>query len=261
MAGATQAARREQRAEHIEAPHLVDASARGRQKVSVVLPAHTEAAVIGPLAVSFLEAARRAAWEVEVIVVDDGSTDGTSEAARRAAGGDPRVRVLRRESCGGYGRALRSGFEAAVGDWIFFTDGDGQFEADSLPGFLGVADDGLAELIVGVRRPRSDSPSRRAMGWAWSRLVRGVFRVEASDVNCAFKMMRREDVERMALGSDGALINAEIFHKARRAGLRVHERPVTHLSRLTGRATGARPEVIGRALGELLRYRLRTLWR
>lgn len=239
---------------------LIAEAAADTPWLTVVLPAHNEAENIGPVSVGFLEAGRSVGRSVEVLVVDDGSSDGTAEALREHPGGDDAsIRVVRHEVNAGYGGALRTGFREARGEWVFFTDSDGQFDAASLPGFL----EGLGrlpvDLIVGYRYPRHDRWHRRALGRLWTGTVQTLLGVRARDVNCAFKVMRRSDLQRMELTARGALINAELLHKARRRGLTLEERPVRHLAREHGEASGARPDVIGRALWELARYRLRSV--
>jgi glycosyltransferase involved in cell wall biosynthesis len=232
-----------------------------RPWVSIVLPAHNEALVIGAVAQGFLAAAEGAGRSAEVIIVDDGSHDGTAQVVRDIAAVDSRVRLVHRPRCGGYGKALTDGFDAADGEWVFFTDGDGQFGAEPFEGFLARAAEGDVDVIAGYRHPRSDPMGRRLLGKTWSSLVRGAFRVRARDINCAFKLIRGDALASMGLTSAGALINAEIFHKARRAGLRVVELPVSsHRPREVGTATGAKPQVIGLAVVELVKYRLGTLW-
>jgi glycosyltransferase involved in cell wall biosynthesis len=228
--------------------------------LTVVLPAHNEVENIGAVAVSFLTAAKALGRPCEVVVVDDGSTDGTVEALRAHPGGNhPALRVVKHGRNAGYGGALRTGFREARGRWVFFTDSDGQFEASSLAPFLEGLDEQGVDLIVGYRYSRHDRWHRRALGRVWTGTVRTLLGVRARDVNCAFKVMRRTDLERMKLEADGALINAELLHKARRMGLNLAQRPVPHLSRKHGEASGARPDVVGRALWELARYRLRSV--
>lgn len=229
--------------------------------VSVVLPAHNEAPHIGQVASSFLRAALSLGREAEVLVVDDASSDGTAQAVREAQRQhlEGRLRLIRRPQQGGYGEALRTGFAQARGEWVFFTDGDGQFLAEDLPGFLADLEQGRADMVLGYRHPRRDKAHRRALGRAWTALMRGMFRVHVRDMNCAYKVVRRRDLSRMQLASQGALINAELLHKARRLGLRSVQRPVRHQARHAGQASGARPEVIARALWELTRYRFTSL--
>jgi len=230
--------------------------------LSIVLPAHNEADHIGVVALGFLRAAERTGRSAEVLVIDDGSTDDTAGAVRAWPGGDdPRVRIIRRERCGGYGKALISGFHHARGEWVFFTDADGQFSPDELPGFLDAIDGDQPLMIAGYRNPRRDNAPRRLLGKAWTAVVRAVLRVESRDVNCAYKVMRKADLDAMALLSSGAMINAELLHKARRLGVQLRERPVTHLPRLSGEQSGARPDVMARALYELARYRAESAQR
>lgn len=228
--------------------------------ISIVLPAHNEAPHIGHVAADFLLAARSLGKRAEVIVVDDASSDGTSDAVyEKLDRNDPDVVVVRRESQGGYGAALLSGFSAARGTWVFFTDGDGQFSGEDLPGFLQGLEEDQSDMILGYRHPRQDRLSRRALGKAWTLMMRQMFRVKVRDMNCAYKVIRRSSLDAMKLKSRGALINAEMLHKARRMNLSNLQRPVRHLERSAGEATGARPEVIARALFELARYRVQTL--
>lgn len=229
-----------------------------RPWLSVVLPAKDEALNIGRVVRSYLAAAEQLGT-CEIVVVDDGSEDDTANEVR--AINDDRVRLVQRDVCGGYGRALITGFEAATGQWVLFTDGDGQFSADNLERFLepiGCANTNV-DMIVGYRHPRADDLFRRLLGRTWTSLIHTMLKVEISDLNCAFKVMRNTDLKRMELNSDGAMINAELMHKARRMNLRFTERPVTHQARLHGTATGANPKVVGRAIWELTQYRIRTL--
>ncbi len=221
-----------------------------RPSLSLVLPARDEARNIG----AALERARlvlgRLCKEYEILVVDDGSRDATAAIAARF----PEARVLRHPSGRGYGAALRTGLAASRMEWIAFTDADLQFEIAELERLLAVAD--AADLVIGVRAPRRDPWRRRLLGAVWNALVRSLLGLPVRDVNCAFKLLRREAVAKLPLHSAGAAINAELLARAVARGLRVREVPVSHFPRRAGRPSGARPAVIARALVELVR-----LWR
>jgi glycosyltransferase involved in cell wall biosynthesis len=189
----------------------------------------------------------------EIIVVNDGSADRTGAIADRLAAEDGRIRAVHHRANAGYGMALRSGFAAATKNYVFYTDGDGQFDIAELGKLLAMRD--AADIISGYRERRRDSFLRRlnARGWGW--LVQRVLRFRCRDVDSAFKLYRREIFDRIALRSTGALIDAEVLARATRLGYTIAATPVRHLPRLAGAQTGAKLRVIGRAFRELLGLR------
>jgi glycosyltransferase involved in cell wall biosynthesis len=222
--------------------------------VSAVLPAYNEEAIIADTARTMARVLRGLVPDYEVIVVNDGSRDATAACVEAVSREDAAVRLISHPVNRGYGAALATGFSAAAKDWIFITDGDKQFDVSELAGFLPAMDG--CDLVIGFRHPRRDPLMRRLNGWGWNRLVRLLFGAVARDVDCAFKLFRREVWESIRVESGGATFSAEFLIKARRAGFLVREQRVTHLPRTAGRATGARPDVILRAFRDLFRLRL-----
>ena len=154
----------------------------------------------------------------------------------------------------GYGAAIRSGFVTATLPWLFFTDADGQFGLRELPALLPYT--ARADIVAGYRLRRRDPWFRRLYAFLFGRvLVRAVLGVHVRDLNCAFKLIRRDLVAGLDLKSDGALINAELLGKAQRGGARIVEVGVHHLPRRGGTQTGGNPRVIERAFWELLALR------
>ena len=192
----------------------------------------------------------------EIIVVDDGSADGTAALADRLARDDPAVRVVHHARNQGYGTALKSGFAAARQDWVFLMDSDGQFDPTELPGFIDAAS--RADFVLGYRVERADATHRRLFAKLWARLMRVLLGVRVRDVDCAFKLMRRSYLAAMPLEAGGAFLSAEMLAKALRLGARFAERPVKHLPRRAGRQTGGSVKVLLRAFYELGRLWLRV---
>jgi glycosyltransferase involved in cell wall biosynthesis len=221
--------------------------------VSVVLPCLDEADNVAEAVRLASLAGRRAAWAYEVIVVDDGSTDGTFAVASALAARDPAVRVVVHGRNLGYGAALRTGIAVARQPWILLTDADGQFDLTQLDEFLPFAED--HDLLVGHREARQDPLHRRVSARAWNALVRAVFGLPVRDVDCAFKLVRRERVQGLVLVSSGAMISTELLVRCLAEGARLKELDVRHRPRTAGRQSGNDPRVVARAFKELAALR------
>lgn len=222
-------------------------------ELSLIYPVFDEAPNVVPLLEQTRLFAAGLGASYEVIVVDDGSRDGSAEVVRRAGERDPRIRLVRHAANQGYGAALRSGLREARGRLVFFTDADLQFDLSELHALLDHADE--FDVVAGYRSPRRDPWPRRVLAFGWGTLVRSVFGLRVRDIDCAFKLFRREVIDGIPIGSIGAFVNTEILLRAQRAGFRILQVPVTHRPRRHGRQSGARPRVIGRALLELIRFR------
>ncbi len=219
--------------------------------LSLFYPMYNEEENIEEAAARALRVLPALADSFEVILVDDGSRDRTGEIADRLAAADPRIRVVHHPGNRGYGAALRSGIRAARHPWIFYTDGDNQFDLGEMPRFLALRD--RCDLVIGYRSPRSDPFIRRVNAAVYNLAVGILMGVWVKDVDCAYKLFRASIFDGMELVANGATIDLEILARARRRGARIVELPVRHYPRLHGSQTGANLKVIGRAFRELFR--------
>jgi len=187
--------------------------------------------------------------DYEIIIVNDGSSDRTGQIADELAARDSQIKVIHHKPNRGYGGALQSGIRAARKEIVFFTDGDGQFDIGEMPALLPMMRE--CDIVCGYRLNRSDPLIRRLNGWLWTKLVCLLFGMRIRDIDCAFKLFKREVFDDIRMSSSGALISAEILARATRRGYRITQAGVHHYPRTAGSQTGASPKVIVRAFKEL----------
>jgi glycosyltransferase involved in cell wall biosynthesis len=222
--------------------------------ISVFFPCYNEQGNIAGVIEKALAVLENLDADFEVIIVDDGSGDGTGAIADELAGGNDRVKVVHHRGNLGYGAALQSGFKAATKELVFYTDGDGQFDIREMPGLLGMME--RCDIVSCYRLNRQDNLVRKINAWCWTKLVCLLFGMKIRDIDCAFKLYKREIFDSIKLVSTGALIDAEILARAVRKGYLVEQHGVHHYPRTAGAQTGANLRVILRAFRELFR-----LWR
>ena len=200
--------------------------------ISVFYPCYNEEGNIERVIQEAMEILPRVAEDYEIIIVNDGSTDRTADIANRLARENRRIRVVHHWANKGYGGALQSGFKAASKRLVFYTDGDGQFDISEISKLLPLIQE--FDIVSGYRINRQDSLIRSLNGFLWGLLVRAVLGFKCRDVDCAFKLYRREIFDRIPIKSSGALIDAEILARAKRAGYRLAQMSVHHRPRLAG---------------------------
>lgn len=230
------------------------AAGPSKTSLSIVLPAYNEEANIERAVEKAIEAGSRLADPFEVIVVDDGSKDGTGAVVQALIRKDSaHIRLLTHKPNQGYGAALRTGFEHARYNLVFFTDSDNQFDISEIEYFIPLMSD--YEMVTGFRVYRYDTVMRCILSWIYNRIVGVLFRLRVRDVDCAFKLMRREVVQQVTIQCENFFVNTELLAKARKWNFRIAEKGVRHYPRMAGETT-VRPSDIPRTLGTIFR-----MWR
>jgi glycosyltransferase involved in cell wall biosynthesis len=225
--------------------------------ITVFFPCYNEqdnVAKVARQAVTVLEGIRA---DYEVIIVDDGSADGTGRVADEMAAANPRVRVIHHPQNRGYGAALQSGFRGATRELVFYTDGDAQFDIAEMPPLLPLMKE--YDIVSCYRMNRQDPPVRKLCGWLWTRFTGLLFSLNLRDIDCAFKLYKRAIFDDIRMESQGALIDTEILARAARKGYKITQRGVHHYPRTAGQQTGGNPKVILRAFKEVIRLRRRIV--
>lgn len=229
------------------------------ESLSIVYPMYNEKDNI-PIAVS--EAVRvgyKIAPEIEIIVVDDASTDGCGAIADGLAERQPEVRVIHHKRNRKLGGSLQTGFNAATKQWVLYMDSDLPIKMDDALDAVPLTDD--ADVVIGWRRSRAESWRREFMSKVYNWLIRKTFNLHVTDVNFAFKLFKRELLDQIILTSEGSFIDAELLLELQRAGARIAEMGMDYYPRVAGVSTLASNGVVLVILREMLRYRMEAYGR
>lgn len=222
--------------------------------LSVFFPAYYDENNIGKVvekAVEVLEDLKLG--DYEIIIIEDGSPDRTGEVADELARKYPKVRVIHHEKNMGYGATLRDGFLNSKMDYIFYSDGDNQFDLTELKKFVALIP--YSDIVVGYRKHKQYSLYRKFTSLCYNYLLRLLFDIHYWDIDCAFKLFRADLFKKIEIESVDAFIDAEVMIKAKFLGYTSTEVGVEHLPRVDGISTGARPSVIFGTIKEVFQFR------
>jgi glycosyltransferase involved in cell wall biosynthesis len=203
--------------------------------VTAFFPAYNDAGTIPTMIIRALRTLPQVADDYEVVVINDGSQDDTAQVLDEMARLYDRVRVIHRTHPSGYGGVLRAGFAAATKDWIFYTDGDAQYDARELAHLAQAVREGV-DMVNGYKIKRHDPVHRVLIGLAYQYFVKLLFGLVIRDVDCDFRLMRREIFDRVSLESTTGTITFEMVKKIQDAGYHIDEVPVHHWYRQYGQS-------------------------
>jgi glycosyltransferase involved in cell wall biosynthesis len=203
--------------------------------ISAVFPAYNDAGTISTMVLTAILALRQVTDDYEVIVTNDGSSDNTREVLDELALRCPELTVIHHPQNRGYGCALRTGFSKASKDWIFYTDGDGQYNPMELINLTNALTDDI-DVVNGYKISRHDPWIRVVIGRVYHHIVKIAFGFKLRDVDCDFRLIRREIFDQVPLESHTGTICLEMVKKFQDAGFRFAEVPVNHYYRAYGRS-------------------------
>ena len=219
--------------------------------ISAFFPCYNDELAIPKMVRDVHAALAASVADFEIIVVDDGSSDGSVGVLEALRAEVPELRIVVHEANRGYGGALRTGFESATKEWVFYTDGDAQYDASEVVRCIDAASREI-DVVQGYKIGRGDSWFRRLIGRTYHHVVRVLFRLRVRDTDCDFRLIRRELLDQVTLTSTSGTICVEMMRRFQDAGARFTEVGVSHHFRPHGRSQFFRLPAIARSVRQLL---------
>lgn len=222
--------------------------------LSVFFPCFNEEKNVPLFLEQALEIIPKVAKKFEIIVINDGSSDNTKRIAREWSKHDSRIKVFSHKNNQGYGASLQTGFRASQMDWVFFTDGDLQFDLHQIK--LLVEHARSFDAVIGFRKNRAEGFGRSRNAYLYKVFVDLLFRLHVKDIDCAFKLLKKSAVDKVDLESKGAFISAELLYKLKKQQVAFKQIGVDHYPRKFGKPTGSNISVIIKACLDALKLYL-----
>jgi glycosyltransferase involved in cell wall biosynthesis len=230
---------------------LLVSGGSGPTAVSAMFPCYNDVNSIGGLVDDVHRTLVPLVEQVEVIVVNDGSSDGSGDLLDDLARTRPWLRVIHHQINRGYGGALISGFEAAQFEWIFYTDGDAQYDPTEVAVLLPLATEDI-DVVQGYKLGRGDTLSRKVIGRCYHHVVKRLFSLPGRDTDCDFRLFRRRLVVDQPLTSRSGVICVEMMRNFSQSGARMVEAPVHHYFRPSGKSQFFRLPAIAHSARQLV---------
>ena len=220
------------------------------ESISAFFPCYNDEATIGSMVNLALVTIDRVGVDGEVIVIDDGSTDQSAHVLKDLTDEHSRLRVVTHERNRGYGGALLSGFASATKQWVFYTDGDAQFDPAELE-LLVVKAGPDVDVVQGYKIRRADNLTRRVIGRIYHRFVAFMFGLKIRDTDCDFRLIRAAKLDQITLEHSSGVICVELVKKLQDAGARFEEVPIHHYPRLHGHSQFFKVSAVAGSLRDL----------
>jgi glycosyltransferase involved in cell wall biosynthesis len=209
--------------------------AKSLPSVSVFFPCYNDERTIGGLVRTADKILRLRGGKYEIIVIDDGSTDGSRKLLKKLAKEFSSLRPIFHRRNRGYGGALRSGFGKAKYDLVFYTDGDGQYDAGELKLMFGLMTLDI-DVVNGIKMFRNDPWYRVVVGNIYNFFVRNLFGIDIFDTDCDFRLIRKSVLRKVDLKCKSGAICVELVKKLQDAGARFRQVSVHHYARKYGQS-------------------------
>ncbi|MEJ2306014.1 MAG: glycosyltransferase family 2 protein [candidate division WOR-3 bacterium] len=215
---------------------------REKSGISCVFPAYNEEKNIETAIREAIKVFVEIRLDYEIIVVDDGSEDGTSEVTLDMAKKNKNIRLIKHPANFGYADALKTGFKSASKKYLFYTDADNQFDLKDIKRALPLIEE--ADMVIGYRSKKAINIMRKVGSFGYNLLARKLLALDVKDIDCAFKIFRREVFDKIEIETRDWLVDAEVIAKACKNNMIIKENEVRHLPRKRGKVTVKAGDVV-----------------
>lgn len=229
-----------------------------KEGISIFFPAYNDAGSIEHLVETATSVVKNLTDNYEIIVVNDGSQDNTKKIINSLAKKYKFFKAVHHEKNKGYGGALKTAISNCTKDWIFYTDGDGQYNPRELIKLWKVRD--KADIINGYKIKRGDGFYRTLIGRMYHYLAKFMFGLKVKDVDCDFRLMKRKIFDNIKLESNSGFACVEMVKKIQNKGYKFFEVPVNHYPRQSGNSQFFTPKKIIKTLLTFLKFRIRLFF-
>lgn len=211
------------------------------KSLSLFFPSLNDAQILPELIKKADSVAKKCAHEYEIIVINDGSTDNTRSTLSELGKIYPNLIAVHHKHNEGYGSALIEGFDRAKYEWVFYTDGDGQYDPEKLIKLVEVIDE-RTDVVNGYKLNREDDVLRRSMGWIYNKLLQLIYHPPISDIDCDFRLIKKSLLDKFKLFSNSGLICLELVMKLKKERAVFKEVGVSHFKRKYGKSQFFNPK-------------------
>lgn len=219
--------------------------------VSVFFPCYNDKGTIATLVREAKSTLEKITDDFEIIVIDDGSTDGARELLTELQNDVAQLKLVFHEKNKGYGGALQSGFKAASKELVFYTDGDAQYDVKELTKLYELFGDDV-DVVNGFKIKRNDPLHRVLIGKLYQNVMKVAFQLPIKDPDCDFRLMRKSSLEKFPLESMTGTICIELVKKLDITGARFKEVGVSHFHRIYGKSQFFNFSRVARTLWKLM---------
>ncbi len=204
------------------------------KSISVFFPAYNDEGTIAKIVSDADSVLNSIIKDYEILIIDDCSPDNTGKIADKLAKSNKKIKVIHHEKNKGIGGVLVSGYKNAKKDYVFYTDGDAQYDIKEIEKLIKYIPQ--SDIVIGYRKKRADPFIRKLTSKVYNILIRVLFNLKVKDVDCSFKLIKKSLIDQIDLKTSSGFVDAELMWKLKKKyNHKIIQIPVNHYERKFGK--------------------------